>query len=193
MCALSDRSAQRWVRAVASATASCRTFIRTGTGPAGFTGFATAFIGTARAGDIPDAGVTPGASIAIVEASGLGAELEIAHVRRFGALDQPVVAGAPDFEKALGLDHARDGEVMIAFGMNGEQLPLLNGFPIKLVVPGWVATYWIKMLSDIEVLDQPERPLDQLQRRRVLEKQRQVVLDTGRCNAVADVFVNRRA
>jgi DMSO/TMAO reductase YedYZ molybdopterin-dependent catalytic subunit len=38
---------------------------------------------------------------------------------RFGALDQPVVAGAPDFEKALDIDHARDGEVMIAFGMNG--------------------------------------------------------------------------
>jgi hypothetical protein len=40
--------------------------------------------------------------------------------------------------------------------MNGEQLPLLNGFPLRLVVPGWYSTYWIKMLSDIEVLDQPD-------------------------------------
>ena len=31
-------------------------------------------------------------------------------------------------------------------------LPLLNGYPLRLVVPGWFATYWIKMLSDIEVL-----------------------------------------
>jgi hypothetical protein len=34
---------------------------------------------------------------------------------------------------------------MIAFGMNGEQLDLLNGFPFKLIVPGWCAVYWIKM------------------------------------------------
>lgn len=75
---------------------------------------------------------------------------------RFGALDQPVVAGAPDFGKSLGIDHARDGEVMIAFGMNGEQLPLLNGFPIRLIVPGWYSTYWVKMLNDIEVLPGPD-------------------------------------
>jgi len=75
---------------------------------------------------------------------------------RFGALDQPVVAGAPDFQKALDIDHARDGEVMIAFGMNGTQLPLLNGFPIRLIVPGWYSTYWVKMLNDIEVLPGPD-------------------------------------
>ena len=43
--------------------------------------------------------------------------------------------------------------VMIAFGMNGEQLPPLNDFPLKLIVPGRCWVYWIKMLSDIEVLD----------------------------------------
>ena len=72
---------------------------------------------------------------------------------RFNGLDEPVVAEAPDFKKSLDLDHARDGEVMIAYAMNGEQLPLLNGFPLRLVVPGWYSTYWVKMLSDIEVLD----------------------------------------
>ncbi|PIB92835.1 molybdopterin-dependent oxidoreductase [Caulobacter sp. FWC2] len=75
---------------------------------------------------------------------------------RFNGLDQPVVDGAPDFSKSLSLDHARDGEVMIAFAMNGEQLPLLNGFPIRLIVPGWFSTYWVKMLSDIEVLAGPD-------------------------------------
>jgi DMSO/TMAO reductase YedYZ molybdopterin-dependent catalytic subunit len=40
--------------------------------------------------------------------------------------------------------------------MNSEQLPLLNGFPLRLVVPGWYATYWMKMLNDIEVLDSPD-------------------------------------
>jgi hypothetical protein len=66
------------------------------------------------------------------------------------------VADAPDFKKSLAIDHARDGEVMIAYAMNGEQLPLLNGFPLRLIVPGWYSTYWVKMLSDIEVLDKPD-------------------------------------
>jgi DMSO/TMAO reductase YedYZ molybdopterin-dependent catalytic subunit len=75
---------------------------------------------------------------------------------RFNGLDEPVVPDAPDFMKSLAIDHARDGEVMLAYAMNGDQLPLLNGFPLRLVVPGWYSTYWVKMLNDIEVLDQPD-------------------------------------
>src|ERR1700675_3480492 len=75
---------------------------------------------------------------------------------RLKGLDEPVVPDAPHFMKSLDIDHARDGEVMIAYAMNGEQLPLVNGFPLRLVVPGWYATYWIKMLSDIEVLNEPD-------------------------------------
>ncbi len=75
---------------------------------------------------------------------------------RFGGLDQPLMADAPDYLKSLAVDHARDGEVMIAFLQNGEPLPLLNGFPLRLIVPGWFSTYWTKMLSDIEVLDRPD-------------------------------------
>lgn len=75
---------------------------------------------------------------------------------RFNGLDEPVVPDGPDFIKSLDLDHARDGEVMLAYQMNGAQLPLLNGFPVRLIVPGWYSTYWMKMLSDIEVLAQPD-------------------------------------
>jgi len=75
---------------------------------------------------------------------------------RFNGLDEPVIPDAPDFMKSLAIDHARDGEVMLAYAMNGEQLPLLNGFPLRLIVPGWYSTYWVKMLNDIEVLDQPD-------------------------------------
>src|ERR1700749_733887 len=75
---------------------------------------------------------------------------------RFNGADEPVVSDGPDFKKSLAIDHARDGEVMIAYAMNGEQLPLLNGFPLRLVVPGWYATYWIKAINDIEVLEQPD-------------------------------------
>lgn len=74
---------------------------------------------------------------------------------KFGGLDRPP-PGAPAFEKSLALDHARDGEVMIAFQMNGAQLPLLNGFPLRLIVPGWYSTYWVKALDRIEVLRAPD-------------------------------------
>jgi DMSO/TMAO reductase YedYZ molybdopterin-dependent catalytic subunit len=75
---------------------------------------------------------------------------------RFNGLDTGVLPQTPDFLKSLDIDHARDGEVMIAYAMNGQLLPLLNGFPLRLVVPGWYATYWVKMLDDIEVLDKPD-------------------------------------
>lgn len=68
-------------------------------------------------------------------------------------LDKPMVAETPAFVKALEIDHARDGEVMIAYAMNGEDLPWLNGFPIRLVVPGYFGTYWTKHLSEITVID----------------------------------------
>ena len=44
---------------------------------------------------------------------------------------------------------------MLAWAMNGEDLPMLNGYPVRLVVPGHYGTYWIKHLSDIRVLDTP--------------------------------------
>lgn len=75
---------------------------------------------------------------------------------RFNGLDTGILPETPDFVKSLGVDHARDGEVLIAYAMNGQPLPLLNGFPLRLVVPGWYATYWVKMLDDIEVLEQPD-------------------------------------
>jgi DMSO/TMAO reductase YedYZ molybdopterin-dependent catalytic subunit len=75
---------------------------------------------------------------------------------RFNGLDTGVIPQTPDFMKSLDINHTRDGEVMIAYAMNGEPLPLLNGFPVRLVVPGWYATYWVKMLNDIEVLNAPD-------------------------------------
>jgi DMSO/TMAO reductase YedYZ molybdopterin-dependent catalytic subunit len=75
---------------------------------------------------------------------------------RFNGLDTGILPQTPDFMKSLGVDHSLDGEVMIAYAMNGSQLPLLNGYPLRLVVPGWYATYWVKMLDDIEVLDKPD-------------------------------------
>jgi sulfite dehydrogenase len=71
----------------------------------------------------------------------------------FNGLDGPVVPETPDFVKALDIDHARDGEVMLAYAMNGADLPHLNGYPLRLVVPGYYGTYWVKHLNEITVVD----------------------------------------
>jgi DMSO/TMAO reductase YedYZ molybdopterin-dependent catalytic subunit len=79
----------------------------------------------------------------------------------FDGLDGPTLpaaenfAGTPDFVKSLPFDRANDGEVLVAYEMNGAELPMLNGFPLRLVVPGWYATYWVKALSDVTVLAKP--------------------------------------
>jgi DMSO/TMAO reductase YedYZ molybdopterin-dependent catalytic subunit len=73
---------------------------------------------------------------------------------RFQGLERPVLSTTPPFIKALSLDDILDkGDVIIAYEMNGAPLPLLNGYPVRMVVPGWFATYWMKMLSDIEAID----------------------------------------
>jgi sulfite dehydrogenase (cytochrome) subunit A len=70
----------------------------------------------------------------------------------FEGLDKPVLPATPAFVKSLAIDHARDGEVMVAYAMNGQDLPFLNGYPVRLAVPGYYGTYWIKHLSKITVL-----------------------------------------
>ena len=71
----------------------------------------------------------------------------------FEGLDRPLLS--PPFIKALDIDHALDGEVMVAYAMNSEDLPWLNGFPVRLVVPGYYGTYWMKHLVQINALDAP--------------------------------------
>jgi DMSO/TMAO reductase YedYZ molybdopterin-dependent catalytic subunit len=70
-------------------------------------------------------------------------------------LDGPIVNTTPPFVKSLQMDKATDGEVILAYEMNEQPLPMLNGFPCRLVVPGWYATYWVKALHEITVLNQP--------------------------------------
>lgn len=71
----------------------------------------------------------------------------------FNGLDKPVLPTTPDFQKSLDIDHALSPEPLLAWGMNGEDLPFLNGYPLKLIVPGYFGTYWVKHLSEITVLE----------------------------------------
>lgn len=71
----------------------------------------------------------------------------------FDGLDSVVMPSVPDFIKSLPLDKALEDDIILAYEINGKPLPLLNGFPLRLVVPGWYATYWVKSLTEIRVLD----------------------------------------
>jgi hypothetical protein len=69
----------------------------------------------------------------------------------FLGLDRGGLPSIPDFAKSLSVDKAQEPQILLAWAMNGESLPLLNGFPLRLIVPGWYATYWVKALSTITV------------------------------------------
>jgi DMSO/TMAO reductase YedYZ molybdopterin-dependent catalytic subunit len=72
----------------------------------------------------------------------------------FNGLDQPVMPTVPDFVKSLTVSRImNDPNILVAYQMNGQPLPMLNGFPARLIVPGWYATYWVKHLSEITILD----------------------------------------
>jgi DMSO/TMAO reductase YedYZ molybdopterin-dependent catalytic subunit len=73
----------------------------------------------------------------------------------FTGLDKGGLPTIPDFTKALKVDNARDPELILAYEMNREPLPMLNGFPLRLIKPGWYATYWVKALSEINVVTKP--------------------------------------
>jgi sulfite dehydrogenase (cytochrome) subunit A len=72
-----------------------------------------------------------------------------------GGADKPVMDGTPPFRKSIPVDKAMDANTIVAIGMNNAPLPLLNGYPARLVVPGWVGTYWMKHLTTIEVSTTP--------------------------------------
>ena len=71
----------------------------------------------------------------------------------FDGLDKPVLPSTADFRKALDIEHALSDEPLLAWSMNGAELPFLNGYPLKLIVPGYFGTYWVKHLASIEVID----------------------------------------
>src|SRR5258707_3992504 len=52
----------------------------------------------------------------------------------FNGMDGPATDKTPDFVKALDIDHARDGEVMLAYSLNAADLPIVNALTLHLVV-----------------------------------------------------------
>lgn len=73
----------------------------------------------------------------------------------FNGADGPVIDATPDFVKSVPVWKATDENTLIAFEMNGEALPHWNGYPARIVIPGWTATYWMKHIVGIQVLTEP--------------------------------------
>ena len=73
----------------------------------------------------------------------------------FHGTDGPPNPKTPKFVKSLPMSKAIDENTLVAYEMNGAPLPHWNGFPARLVVPGWTATYWMKHVTNIDFSAKP--------------------------------------
>jgi DMSO/TMAO reductase YedYZ molybdopterin-dependent catalytic subunit len=73
----------------------------------------------------------------------------------FEGADGPVMPSTPDFTKSIPLAKAIDDNTLVAYEMNGEPLPHWNGFPARIVLPGWTGTYWVKHVTSIQAIPKP--------------------------------------
>jgi DMSO/TMAO reductase YedYZ molybdopterin-dependent catalytic subunit len=78
---------------------------------------------------------------------------------QFEGLDHgpgPVGKGSHRFLKSWDVHESVLNEAVVAYAMNDQPLPMLNGFPVRLVMPGKFATYWTKHLTHIRALTEPD-------------------------------------
>lgn len=97
-----------------------------------------------RMADVLDrAGVKPGAQEVVFRAADR-------------ARAQPS-GGAGRFERSFTLDEVHQSEVLLAYAMNGQPLPIQHGYPLRVIAPGWYGVAAVKWLTEIEVVDDPFR------------------------------------
>ena len=59
------------------------------------------------------------------------------------------------FERSLSIGNTQESEVLLAYAMNGEALPIVHGYPLRVIVPGWYAVTSVKWLTEIDVIRKP--------------------------------------
>jgi DMSO/TMAO reductase YedYZ molybdopterin-dependent catalytic subunit len=69
--------------------------------------------------------------------------------------DGPVLDKTPDFVKSIPMWKAMEETTIVAYEMNGQPLPHFNGFPARVIVPGWTGTYWMKHVTSINAVTKP--------------------------------------
>jgi len=70
-------------------------------------------------------------------------------------------ADGSSMTRTIPMSLVKSGEVLVAYGQNGEMLRPENGYPLRLVVPGVQGVSWVKYLRRIEVGDQPNATKDE--------------------------------
>ena len=70
-------------------------------------------------------------------------------------------ADGSSMTRTIPMEMVENGEVFVAYGMNGEMLRSENGYPLRLVVPGVQGVSWVKWLRRIEVGDKPYATKDE--------------------------------
>ena len=88
----------------------------------------------------------------VLKAAGL--KPNAAHTAGQGGDPGAVPTAAPVI-RSIPMDKALEENTLIAWGMNGGPLPKIHGYPLRLVVPGWVGSASTKWLNTIMVLDAP--------------------------------------
>ncbi|ROZ75677.1 sulfite dehydrogenase [Ramlibacter sp. WS9] len=71
-------------------------------------------------------------------------------------------ADGSSMTRTIPMSLIRSGEVLVAYGQNGEMLRPENGYPLRLIVPGVQGVSWVKYLRRIEVGDQPYGTKDEV-------------------------------
>ncbi|WP_425420030.1 sulfite dehydrogenase [Oricola indica] len=80
--------------------------------------------------------------------------LEEAGVKTTGKWVLAEGADAAAMTRSIPIEKALD-DCLVAFKMNGEALRAEQGYPVRLVVPGWEGNMWVKWLRRLEVGDEP--------------------------------------
>jgi len=69
--------------------------------------------------------------------------------------DKAVLDKTPDFVKSIPVWKAMEADAIVAYEMNGAPIPHWNGFPARLIIPGWTATYWVKHVTSLTPVTKP--------------------------------------
>jgi DMSO/TMAO reductase YedYZ molybdopterin-dependent catalytic subunit len=131
--------------------------------------FATGFIGNARWAGTPLAPVLQEADIlrGAIEVVFYGIDRGTVTIRDNAGIVSAgeTGTGTPDagggldltiteqFARSMSLDDALNPHNLLCYEMNGEPLPAANGFPVRLIAPGWYGVANVKWLTRIEVID----------------------------------------
>src|SRR5215471_5034228 len=69
--------------------------------------------------------------------------------------DGPVFDKTPKFVKSIPVAKAMEENALVAYEMNGQPLPHFNGFPARVIIPGWAGVYWMKHIVSLRAVTQP--------------------------------------